>query len=86
MLLPDLPTIARAGERTIIYLVPMIVGAYGSLQATRLGASHADIRYLDVLSIGGFGVVAMIVLIFTIMLRNAKLEAMQDSRLSARQI
>ncbi len=82
MVLPDLGTIARKGEGTIIYIAPMIVGVYGSLMAAHLGTSHQDVQCLDVLSIGGFGVVAMIALIFTIMLRNAKLETAPDSQLS----
>ena len=83
MMLPELEAIARDGERTIIYLVTMVVGVYGSLMATHLGTSHADISYLDVLSIGGFAVVATVALIFTIMLRKARLARVPDSGLSA---
>jgi hypothetical protein len=83
MMLPELKAIARDGERTIIYVAPMIVGVYGCLMAVHLGTSHSGLQYLDVLSIGGFGVVATIALMFTIMLRNARLESAQASRLSA---
>lgn len=86
MLLPELRTMAREGERSIIYAVPMIVGVYGTLMATRLGTLHAELRYPDVLSIGGFGVVALIGLIFMIMLRSAKPGTVQDFRISAERL
>ncbi len=83
MMLPELKAIAGDGERTMIYLASMIVGVYGCLVAVHLGTSHSDVQYLDVLSIGGFGVAAMTALMFTIMLRNGKHEAAQASRLRA---
>ena len=64
----------------------MIVGVYGCLIATHLGTSHADIRYLDVLSIGGFGFVAMILLIVMIMLRSTKPEIAQEFEMSAERL
>ncbi len=75
LLLPELKKVAREGERAVIYIVPMIIGAYGNLQAFRLGKSHPNLEYLDVLSIGGFALTALIALIFTILLRGAKQEA-----------
>jgi hypothetical protein len=86
MLLPELRTIARESERTIIYTVPMIVGVYGCLIATHLGTSHENVQYLDVLSIGGFGVVAMIALIFMIMLRGVKPVTVRDLQISAERL
>jgi hypothetical protein len=86
MLLPELRTMAREGERTIIYIVPMIVGVYGCLIATHLGTSHADIRYVDVLSIGGFGVVSMTTMIFVIMLRSVRPATVQDFEMSAERL
>jgi Glycosyltransferase family 87 len=71
LLLPELKNIARESERAIIYTAPMIIGAYGNLQSFRLGTSHTDVQYLDVLSIGGFAVTALIAMIFMILLRGA---------------
>jgi hypothetical protein len=73
-LLPELKKFAREGERAIIYTVPMIIGAYGNLQSFRMGTSHTDVECLDVLSIGGFALTALIALIFMILLRGAKPE------------
>jgi len=86
MLLPELQRLAREGGRTFIYIAPMTIGAYGSLVAARLGMSHPDIEFLDVPSVGGFVVVSLIALIFTIMLRSAKPEAAQDFRMSAERV
>ena len=54
--------------------------------ALYLGTLHAELRYPDVLSIGGFGVVALIGLIFMIMLRSTKPGTVQDFRISAERL
>ena len=72
LLLPDLHKAARAGERGIIYAAPMLIGAYGTLQSSRLGTSYSEIQYLNLISIGGFAVVSLIALIFVILLRRSK--------------
>jgi hypothetical protein len=72
LLLPELKKVAREGERSIIYTAPMIIGAYGNLQSFQLETSHTDVQSLDVLSIGGFALTALIALIFIILLRGAK--------------
>jgi hypothetical protein len=74
LLLPELKKVASEAERAIIYIAPMVVGAYGNLRSLQLGKSHPDLEYLDVLSIGGFVLVALIALIFMILLRGAKPE------------
>jgi hypothetical protein len=78
LLLPELKKVAREGERAVIYIAPMIIGAYGNLQSFRLGTSRSDLDYLDVLSIGGFALTALIALIFIILLRGAKPEPVHD--------
>jgi hypothetical protein len=72
LLLPELQKLAREGERAIIYIVPMIIGAYGNLQAFRVGTSLTDVQQLSVLSIGGFLQIALTALIFMILLRGAR--------------
>lgn len=74
MLLPELMKVAQEGERDLFYILPIIVGAYGSLRSARLGTSHPDVQCLDVLSIGGFAVVLLIALTLRILLRGSKLE------------
>jgi hypothetical protein len=78
LLLPDLHKTAREGERGLIYAVPMLIGAYGTLQASRLGTSYSEIEYLDLISIGGFAVVSLIALVFMILLRRSKTEPAQS--------
>jgi hypothetical protein len=73
LLLPELQTLAREGERELIDLAPMLVGAYGGLRSPRLENSHTDVSYLDVLSIGGLVIVPMIALLFMIVLRRPRL-------------
>jgi hypothetical protein len=74
LLLPEIQKLARETERGTIYLAPMLIGVYGALRASQLGTSHSDIRYLDVLSIGGFAMVLLIALILSVLLRSAKPE------------
>jgi len=77
LLLPELKKFAREGERAVIYTAPMIIGAYGTLQSSRLG-TNTNVEYLDVLSIGGFAVTALTALIFMILLRGAKPEPVHN--------
>ncbi len=72
LLLPELKKFAREGERAVIYIAPMIIGAYGNLRSFQIGTGHTELECLDVLSIGGFALTALIALIFTILLRGAK--------------
>ena len=74
MLLPELKRSAGDGERRLIYAAPMIVGAYGNLLAATLGTSQKDVQGIDMLSIGGFILVALIPLMFVIALRSLRLE------------
>jgi hypothetical protein len=68
MLLPTLRAATSERERTIIYAAPMLVGAYGGFRASLLATSYDDL-YLDVLSAGGFVLVALIALMVLVLLR-----------------
>jgi Glycosyltransferase family 87 len=72
LLLPELKRGAGEGERAFIYVAPMIVGAYGNLMAAGLGTSHKE--GVDMLSIGGLVLVALIPLNFVISLRSLRFE------------
>jgi hypothetical protein len=72
LLLPELQRLAREGERAVIYIAPMIIGAYGNLQSFRLETSVADVEQLDVLSVSGFVLTALTALIFMILLRGTR--------------
>jgi hypothetical protein len=74
LLLPELKRSAGEGERTVIYLAPMIIAAYGNLLAAVLGTSHRDIQGVDMLSIGGLILVALIPVSFVIALRSSRVE------------
>jgi Glycosyltransferase family 87 len=76
LLLPALHATAGEWERGIIYAMPMLIGLYGNLRSAHLGTA-LDVEYLDVISIGGFAVVALIALIFTILLRGSKPETIR---------
>jgi hypothetical protein len=78
LLLPELVKAAREGERGIIYAAPMLIGAYGTLQSSRLGTDYSEIQYLDLISIGGFAVVSLIGLVFMILLRRSKTDPAQS--------
>jgi hypothetical protein len=71
LLLPELTKAAREAERAIIYIAPIVIGAYGNLQSARSGTPHTDVECLDVLSIGGFALVSLLALIFMILLRGS---------------
>jgi hypothetical protein len=77
LLLPALHAAAREGERGIIYAAPMLIGAYGNLRSAQLGTSH-DAQYFEVISIGGFAIVALIALILIILLRGSKPETVHS--------
>ena len=73
MLLPALRAGASELERGIIYASPIVIGAYGNARSAQIGAS-TDISYVDVLSIGGFVIVASIALMALILMRNSSSE------------
>lgn len=83
LLLPELTKAAREGERAIIYIAPIVIGAYGNLQSSRLGTSDMNVECLDVLSIAGFALVSLIGLIFMILLRSSKPETVQNFSMEA---
>jgi hypothetical protein len=74
LVLPELKRDAGEGERTVIYLAAMIIGAYGNLLAAVMGTAHKDFEGIDMLSIGGFVLAALVPLIFLIALRSLRLE------------
>jgi hypothetical protein len=82
LLLPELQTLARPAERSVIYLAAMLIGTYGILQASWLGNSHTDALYLDVSSIGGFVLFPLIGLICVALRRDAAADAMPGFSIS----
>jgi hypothetical protein len=83
LLLPELQKFAREGERAVVYIAPMIIGAYGNLQSFRVGTTLTDVEQLGVLSIGGFVLTALTALIFMILLRGARSGPAHNSALLA---
>jgi len=75
LLLPELQTLARPAERTVIYIATLLIGSYGLLQSAWLGDSHTDPLCLDVLSISGFLVFPLIGLIWMVLRRAAATDA-----------
>jgi hypothetical protein len=69
MLLPTIQATTSQRERTIIYAAPMVIGAYGNLRSGLLGTSYSA-SYIDVFSVGGFVLVALMALIILALLRN----------------
>jgi hypothetical protein len=69
ILLPRLQEKTSAGERSIIYAAPMLIGAYGNLRSSLLGNSY-DGSYVDVFSVGGFVLVPLLVLFVLPLLRR----------------
>lgn len=74
LLLPELKNIAREGERTILYIVPMIIGGYGTLRTSGLGSSHATTDNVHVLTIAGFMLVSLIAFALMVLLRSVRSE------------
>ncbi len=74
LLLPELRRGAGEGVRSLVYVAPMIVGAYSNLLAAALGTSHKDFQGVDMLSIGGFVLVALIPLMVVIAMRSLRPE------------
>ena len=74
LLLPELKRAAGEGERSFIYVAPMIMGAYGNLASASLGPSHKATQGTDMLSIGGFVLVALLALNLVIALRRLRIE------------
>jgi hypothetical protein len=69
LLIPQLQKTASELERSIIYAAPMMIGAYGNLRSSMLGDSYTGM-YVDVLSISGFLLIAVLVLILVPVLRG----------------
>jgi hypothetical protein len=69
-LLPALHA-AREGERSILYAVPILIGAYGNLRSAHVGTA-LDVDYLNMISIGGFAIVPLIALTLIILRRRAQ--------------
>ena len=62
---------AREWERSIIYAVPILIGAYGNLRSAHVGTA-LDVDYLNIISIGGFAIVPLIALTLIILRRRAQ--------------
>jgi Glycosyltransferase family 87 len=75
-LLPALHAAAREWERSIIYAVPILIGAYGNLRSAHVGTA-LDVDYLNMISIGGFAIVPLIALTFIILRRGAQSETLR---------
>ncbi|WFU55704.1 glycosyltransferase family 87 protein [Bradyrhizobium pachyrhizi] len=68
LLLPALQAKAREWERAIIYAAPIPIGAFGYMHTVHNNTPRTDVHWVDVLSIGGFGIAALITLIVAILL------------------
>ncbi len=77
LLLPAIHDAAHEFERGVIYATPMLIGAYGNLRSAQLG-NGPNVRYLEILSIGGFATIALTVLILVIALRGSKSETVRS--------
>ena len=83
LVLPELKKVASEGERAFIYITPMIVGAYGILQSYRLASAAPSDDYLNVISIGGFALLALIPFIFRFLFRGSKPRPVQNFAMQA---
>jgi len=75
-LLPALHVAARKWERSIIYAVPILIGAYGNLRSAHVGTA-LDVDYLNMISIGGFAIAPLIALTLIILRRSAQSETLR---------
>jgi hypothetical protein len=76
LLLPALQANAREWERATIYAAPIPIGAFGYMHTVHNTPPRTDVHWVDVLSIGGFGIAALIALIVGILLlRGSRTEA-----------
>lgn len=75
LMLPDLAQMADTRERSVIYGLILLAGAYGMLQSARLAArfgNEADLTGMDdkfTPSIGGFAMMALLVLLLRLLWR-----------------
>jgi len=73
LLLPDLVRLASARERSFIYGLVLLAGAYGLLQSTRLAAqSGQNVGQHFAPAIAGFAMMALLALLLRILLRKAE--------------
>jgi hypothetical protein len=71
LLVPRLIENTSDGERSIIYASLIVIGSYGNLRSSLLGDSYEG-SYLDVLSVGGFLLVALSILFSLVLLRGGE--------------
>ena len=79
LLLPDLALLASARERSVIYGLILLAGAYGMLQSARLAAQFGEEQaYLAGLTdrfapaLGGFAMMALLALLLRLLWRGMK--------------
>ncbi|QIO32777.1 glycosyltransferase family 87 protein [Bradyrhizobium sp. 1(2017)] len=72
LMLPDLERLASVRERSFAYGLILLAGAYGMLQSARLAAqfgNEADLTGVDVPSVGGFAMMALLALLLRLQWR-----------------
>ncbi|WP_445222500.1 glycosyltransferase family 87 protein [Bradyrhizobium sp. Pa8] len=78
LLLPDLAQLASARERSVIYGLILLAGAYGMLQSARMAAqfgNEADLADMDgkfAPAIGGFALMSLLVLLARLLRRGTQ--------------
>ncbi|MFK4510764.1 DUF2029 domain-containing protein [Bradyrhizobium daqingense] len=78
LMLPDLAQMANARERSVIYGLILLAGAYGMLQSARLAAqfgNEVDLTGMDdkfTPSIGGFAMMALLALLLKLLWRATR--------------
>ncbi|MGM4872195.1 glycosyltransferase 87 family protein [Bradyrhizobium sp. 956_D2_N1_5] len=78
LLLPDLVQLASARERSVIYGLILLAGAYGMLQSARMAAqfgNEADLADMDgkfAPAIGGFALMSLLVLLARLLRRGTQ--------------
>ena len=82
LLIPRLIENTSDGERSIIYASLIVIGAYGNLRSSLLGDLYAG-SYLDVLSVGGFLLIALLILFSLALLRGSEVRAAAPSGTTA---
>ncbi|UPK38659.1 DUF2029 domain-containing protein [Bradyrhizobium sp. 186] len=76
LLLPDIAKVASARERSVIYGLILLAGAYGMLQSARLAAqfgNDADMDEKFAPAIGGFALISLLVLLLRLLWRGTQL-------------
>jgi len=75
LILPDLARMARPGERSVIYGLILLAGAYGLVQSARLAVQFgqkADPNQHFAPALGGFALIALLVLLLRLLWRGTQ--------------